>query len=244
MPDETQPDPYCAVCERRLLPGERPIDFVTRDGATVLVCELCKPRAEAAGWLRPDEYEAMRGSAPTRDRRRPRAGALGGLLSRLGAPAEGPQDVGAPASAQPAQAREMTPVPEEELANDPLAPLTAEAQPLPAETGIADALYAFNHSDHRRTVAGLSRTLGPPRATALEIKNGGGLPAIRLTIAWELTWYQWEVGPSGRGHEVRESGKGETIDQLRDADRAWNLLVGTDGTLQQKVAPPPAAAAE
>ncbi len=72
MPDETQPDPYCAVCERRLLPGERPIDFVTRDGATVLVCELCKPRAEAAGWLRPDEYEAMRGSAPTRDRRRPR----------------------------------------------------------------------------------------------------------------------------------------------------------------------------
>ncbi len=138
----------------------------------------------------------------------------------------------------------MTPVPEEDFANDPLAPLPAEAPPLPAETGIPDALYAFNHSDHRRTVAGLSRTLGPPRATALEIKNGGGLPAIRLTIAWELTWYQWEVGPSGRGHEVRESGKGETIDQLRDADRAWNLLVGTDGTLQQKVAPPPVAAAE
>ena len=59
---------------------------------------------------------------------------------------------------------------------------------------------------------------------------------VRLTIAWEITWYQWEVAASGRGHEVRESGKGETIDQLRTPDRAWNLMAATDGTLEEKTA--------
>ena len=204
---------------------------MTRDGAAVGVCELCKPRAEAAGWLRAEEYEATLGSAPARERRRARgSNALGGLLARFGAPPEDrgeePVRSGAPASG---------------YAEDPIAPDPLQATPPPVpvsgETGVPEALYAFNHSDHRRTVAGLSRTLGLPRATALEIKNGEGQPAIRLTIAWELTWYQWEVGPSGRGQEVRESGKGETIDQLRTADRAWNLLVGADGTLQEKVAP-------
>ena len=87
------------------------------------------------------------------------------------------------------------------------------------------------------TVAGLSRTLGPPRATALAIRTPSGSPGARLTVAWELTWYQWEVGPGEAGPEVRESGKGETIDQLRAADRSWNLLVASDGTLEQRVAP-------
>ena len=102
--------------------------------------------------------------------------------------------------------------------------------------GLADALAAFNHTDHRRTVAGLSRTLGEPRATALAVEGPDGHPAARLTVAWELTWYQWEVGASPAGAEVRESGKGETIDQLQPADRAWNLLVAADGTLERRTA--------
>ena len=32
MSDETEVDPSCAVCERRLLPGERLLRFVTREG--------------------------------------------------------------------------------------------------------------------------------------------------------------------------------------------------------------------
>jgi hypothetical protein len=89
MSEETDPDPYCAVCERRLLFGERLLRFVTRDGAEVGVCELCKPRAEAAGWLRPEEFEAAGGNGPARDRRRHRgAQALGGLFSRLSGPAD------------------------------------------------------------------------------------------------------------------------------------------------------------
>ena len=230
MVDEI-PDPTCAVCGRRLLPGERAITFVTRDGETIEVCELCKPRAEAAGWLTPEEAEAAGGATAGRERRRSRgAQVLGGLLARRPQPETdgGPPE---PSAARGAAAAEPPPA-EPDADPDPVdAP-----EPVPTGTTVAEALRAFNRSDHRRTVAGLTRTLGPPRATALVVKGNGSGDTVRLTIAWEITWYQWEVAGSGRGHEVRESGKGETIDQLRTPDRAWNLMAAADGTLEEKTA--------
>jgi hypothetical protein len=230
MVDEI-PDPTCAVCGRRLLPGERAITFVTRDGETIEVCELCKPRAEAAGWLTPEVAEAAGGATAGRERRRSRgAQVLGGLLARRPQPETdgGPPE---PSAARGAAAAEPPPA---ELDADP-DPVDAP-EPVPTGTTVAEALRAFNRSDHRRTVAGLTRTLGPPRATALVVKGNGSGDTVRLTIAWEITWYQWEMAASGRGHEVRESGKGETIDQLRAPDRAWNLMAAADGTLEEKTA--------
>lgn len=221
MLDEPESDPACAVCGRRLLPGERAIEFVTGDGAVVAVCELCKPRAEAAGWLRPEDVAAATASRG-RERRRGRGGGvIGGLLSSWRLPDRG--DGGSAPAAEPDSA-------EPEGARLPAA---VAPDPEPAGTTVADAVAAFNGSDHRRTVAGLTRTLGPPRATAL-VRRGNGGEVVRLTIAWEITWYQWEVARSGRGHEVRESGKGDTIDQLGSADRSWNLMVAVDGTLEEK----------
>jgi hypothetical protein len=219
MPEESPIDSACAVCERRLLPGERAIQFVTGDGTEVDVCELCKPRAEAAGWLRPEEAAMAMGSMTGRERRRPRGSqAFGGLLSRRQVPTGEPEV--RPHSTSMGEEQAETPVARPSIAGP--------------GTTFADALYAFNHSDHRRTVAGLTRTLGDPRASALAIKTRDGSPGVRLTIAWELTWYQWEVAPGDRGHDVRESGKGETIAQLGSADRTWNLMVDSDGTLEQK----------
>jgi len=234
MAEELFVDPICQVCGRRLLPGERPTDYVTRDGAEAIVCELCRPRAEAAGWLRPHEAEAL--GTTGRERRRPRGQMLGGLLSRLPAATNGEsrpdeeeegtggggtrREWGRGGRSRPAPPPEAPPV---ELGDS-------------SGTTLPEALRAFNASNHRRTVAGLSRTLGPPRASGLAVRASSGYPGARLTVAWELTWYQWEVGPGPRGPEVRESGKGETIDQLRAADRTWNLLVGSDGTLEQRSA--------
>ena len=230
MFDEKEPDPSCAVCGRRLLPGERPIAFLTRDGEEVEVCELCKPRAEAAGWIRPEEAAAAGGAPGGRDRRRGRgAQVLGGWISR------GRQAASERSGEREREVAEPAPQPDYEpeqlVAHEP----PPEPSP-PGTTTVADALYAFNHSDHRRTVAGLTRTLGPPRATALVRKGNGDGDVVRLTIAWEITWYQWEVGPGPRGHEVRESGKGDTIDQLGTADRTWNLMAAADGTLEEKTA--------
>jgi len=223
MHGEPEPDPGCAVCGRRLLPGERAIEFVTGDGAEIAVCELCKPRAEAAGWLRPEDVAAARASAG-RERRRGRGGGvIGGLLSSWRLPDRGDGNPARAAEPEAAEAEGSRSVP------------AAAPDPEPAGTTVADAVAAFNRSDHRRTVAGLTRTLGAPRATAL-VRKGNGGETVRLTIAWEITWYQWEVAPAGRGHEVRESGKGDTIDQLGAPDRSWNLMVAVDGTLEEKSA--------
>ncbi|HET6830221.1 MAG TPA: hypothetical protein VFH44_02615 [Solirubrobacterales bacterium] len=224
MQGEPPSDSVCSVCGRGLLPGEQAIEFITRDGQRIQACELCKPRAEAAGWLRPEEMDEH-GASLGRERRRSRgAGMLGGLLSRR--QPEGGEE------AQPRRAAAADPEP---AAGE--APREPDPEPAaaPTATTIADAVTAFNRSDHRRTVAGLTRTLGPPRATAL-IRAGNGVSSVRLTIAWEITWYQWEVVVAGRRHEVRESGKGETIDQLGADDRSWNLMVALDGTLEEKTA--------
>ena len=232
MGDDAIADPTCQVCGRRLLPGERATLYLTRDGAEASVCELCRPRAEAAGWLLPHEAEARGGIG--RERRRPRGQMLGSLLSRLPAAATGEsQATEAPPEEVATRAHSRRPPVERRPAAEP----RATREPAERGTTVADAIAAFNHSNHRRTVAGLTRTLGPPRATALAVRASNGSPGARLTVAWELTWYQWEVGPGAGGPEVRESGKGETIDQLRAPDRAWNLLVGSDGTLEQRVAP-------
>lgn len=245
--------------------------YVTGDRAEVVVCELCRPRAEAAGWLKPEEAALIATSSP-RERRRTRGQMLSGLLARLPASRPDQAESGEPeeAAERPGRAepeaeqpprqrrrppreprRQRQPRPRREEAEPQGEPKPAEEAPAPrAErapaappeepaaaspgTTLPEAVAAFNASDHRRTVRGLTRTLGLPRASGLAIRTSAGHPGARLTVAWELTWYQWEVGPGPNGPEVRESGKGETIDQLRAADRTWNLLADADGTLEQK----------
>jgi hypothetical protein len=241
--DEPIPDPTCQVCGRRLLPGERATAYVTRDGTGATVCELCKPRAEAAGWMHPDEADAIRAGATGRPRRRPRSQVLGGLLSRLPAATNGEgrgtADSSEEEEVEPESPRRRRPGRDRPPAASRAASTGASrTEPAGDSPGISlpEALAAFNASDHRRTVAGLTRTLGAPRASGLAVRTNGGYPGARLTVAWEITWYQWEVAPGPRGPEVRESGKGETIDQLRAADRTWNLMIDADGSLEKRVA--------
>ena len=251
MVEEVVKEANCQVCGRNLLAGERSTTYVTRDGTRAVVCELCKPRAEAAGWMLPEEADQLRARSGGRERRRSRGQVLGGLLAKFPAGNGESGDEQAPEGERrrrPARAeRSQRPSPErppEEDRAPPVRPERVEAAGEAPGTTVPEALGAFNASNHRRTVAGLTRTLGPPRASALAIRASNGLPGARLTVAWELTWYQWEVGPGSGGPEVRESGKGETIDQLGAADRTWNLLVAADGTLEQRSVAPVADAGE
>lgn len=257
----------CAVCGRNLLIGERASLYVSREGHEVDVCELCKARAESAGWMRPDEVAAHGGGEGSRRRRRNRGELLGGLLSRaqrererrrrpptsrdedeqdLGQDEErtdqGEHDRRAEGKARrpggdsggdrpdrgrdrAEGARQGT---QESDARGSQPPRTAPGLDL------EQSLTAFNASESRRTIAGLSRSLGEPRATAIAVRTASGYPGARLTVAWELAWYQWEVGPGKRGPEIRQTAKGETVDQLRAADRNWNLQMAGDGTLARR----------
>ena len=42
----------CAICERTLLMGERPVRFAPNGDDLVEVCQLCQDAAFAAGWSR------------------------------------------------------------------------------------------------------------------------------------------------------------------------------------------------
>jgi hypothetical protein len=89
------------------------------------------------------------------------------------------------------------------------------------------AVERFNESDAARVVSRLNRSLGKPRAS---VGAAAGSPGqARVTVAWELCWYQWSVDPhDGR---VREIGKGETVEQLDRAARHWNASVSPHGAV-------------
>jgi ribosomal protein L34E len=234
--NESASDPTCRICGRNLLPGERPVAFVTREGQEIQVCELCKERAEAAGWLRPEEVARLHDSGHVPERRRQRGQLLGTLLART---AERRERV----SRRPRrEAREE--VTGEELAGErdeaEAGGTTPERRggkierPGAAGPTLEQAIAAFNASKQRRTVAGLNRSLGTARASGLAIRTESGANGARITVAWELSWYQWEIGPGKRGIAIRQARQGSSIDELRAADRTWNLEVADDGALARK----------
>ncbi|HET6999254.1 MAG TPA: hypothetical protein VFI03_11760 [Solirubrobacterales bacterium] len=82
------------------------------------------------------------------------------------------------------------------------------------------AVTRFNASEAARTVAGLTRTLGEPRVSIGAA--AGNAEEARITVAWELTWYQWVVGSGEQDQPVAELARGTEITQLDAAARQWN----------------------
>jgi len=62
---------------------------------------------------------------------------------------------------------------------------------------------------------------------------------MRVTVAWELSWYQWGVDIGDELRPVFELGKGGEIDQLDAAARQWNAVVAEDGRLRLAGEPAP-----
>jgi hypothetical protein len=106
-----------------------------------------------------------------------------------------------------------------------------------ALTPFQRAAIRFNASEPGRTVARLTHTLGVPRASVGAL--AGHPDAVRVTVAWELSWYQWGVDLADEMRPVFELGKGGEVDQLDAAARQWNAVVGKDGRL--RLASEPAA---
>jgi hypothetical protein len=208
-PNGSQPD-ACEACGRTILSGERTREYVSPDGDRHAVCDLCRARVEAAGWTRADRAGAHtapeRREAGGRSRRwlAERAQRVRSRLEEARAPAE----------------ESVAATPEVERRTRPNTP----------ERRLRRALEEFNGSEHRRTVAGLTKSLGQPRVSA--VAHPGAPHDVRLTVAWDLSWYQWEVRLADDPARVRSLAKGSEIGQLENADRAWNARAGEDGRLQ------------
>jgi hypothetical protein len=107
------------------------------------------------------------------------------------------------------------------------------APPIADEDGLTPferAVARFDSSEAGRAVTGLTRTLGVPRAS---VGASAGAPdLVRVTIAWELSWYQWGVDIADELRPVFELGKGSEVDQLDAAAKQWNAVVSADGRLR------------
>ena len=92
------------------------------------------------------------------------------------------------------------------------------------------AVERFNESEQARVVGGLIRSLGQPHASVQSVSAKP--PRVAITVAWELSWYRWEVSDDGEGVTVREVAKGDEVDELTEAAKRWNATVDDDGTVR------------
>jgi hypothetical protein len=215
----------CDVCGRTLLRGEHAEVYID-GGARRSVCELCKSRAVNEGWLREGTVPSYDGGEAASNRR-------GSLLSRLRRrrepPVEPPEPGPPAADTEPAPGARATRAPRKR-ANEPVRERRhVRAVPVGAEQKIASAIEVFNGSEHRRTVAGVARSLGVP---AISIHpNEGHSSLVDIVASWELCWYRYEVDLSDDRPVVRVAAQGYELDELSPREREPNASYDEHGAL-------------
>jgi hypothetical protein len=224
----------CDACGRTILDGERVHSYLSVEGRRE-VCELCAGRTAELGWLPADEEGAE-------ERLRAESTPKPGLLSRLFArPAPPAEKEAAPSPPSP-PSHELDTEPHDVEAGWaepqlPPPPAGAAPAPLPDPAGrgmrprrlqpdlspanrFERAIARFNAGEAGRTVAGLVRTLGAPSVSVGDSAGAGD--EVRVTVAWELTWYQWGVDLGDELRPVHELAKGFEVGEIDAAARQWN----------------------
>ena len=190
-----------------------------RDGReSRIVCALCELDALKRGWLRDGQPD------PPPQPHEPRAG----LIDRLKRPKEERR------TKEPA----ARPVPRHTVGVVRLtgedADLAERARTREAERAeaaaqaVALSIETFNVSAYRRTVQGIARTLGAPRVSLMPL--GGIRPDVVITIAWDISWYQYRVDVEA-DPPVRLEGRGDDVTELALRWRTWNAGLTEDGGL-------------
>jgi hypothetical protein len=82
-----------------------------------------------------------------------------------------------------------------------------------------EAAALFNASDAVRTVDGISRSLGEPKASIVVLP--GQNAEVVITIAWEISWYQYRISP-GSAQPVRLAERGLEPGELDSKLAIWN----------------------
>jgi len=94
------------------------------------------------------------------------------------------------------------------------------------EQAMVEAAEIFNKSAYRRTIAGIAKSLGGARVSFLPLS--GTNKEVVLTIAWDISWYQYRVLFDSQ-QPVRLTERGYELDELDERFRGWNGHLGQDG---------------
>jgi hypothetical protein len=102
------------------------------------------------------------------------------------------------------------------------------------EQQMVEAADIFNASDYRRTVGGIAKSLGEPRASIVPLSGVSG--QLIVTVAWDISWYQYRVTPDS-AQPVRLAERGHELMQLDVGYQRWNARIENDGRLVPRIAP-------
>jgi hypothetical protein len=235
----------CDVCERTMLKGERAEPYLAPGGQRMLVCELCTDRAYAEGWIRESAHDELPAAGRRYEPKR-------SLLTRLrrgrerpaAAPAAGRGERALaslpPPSTPPWAEGDGEPPPEPVQEPDrqftrPKDPRHVRAVPTNAQVKVERAVEIFNESEHTRTIAGIARSLGEPW---VNVTVGNSPSEVSVVVAWELSWYHYNVDLGVEHDPVTLTGKGHELDELESWAREWNATAAGDGRLVLGVGSP------
>jgi hypothetical protein len=223
-----------------MLKGEWAEPYLTPSRERRLVCELCAPHAQREGWIR----ESAAPNAPAQPQRQPERRGLfrrwarrreAGATFAESQPVEQEPENGQ-GRREHVEANGQEPGSEEPVftrlrkrAAGPRKPRHVRAVPTNAQLKIDRALDLFNRSEHPRTIAGIARSLGAPNASALTSEASAA--EVVITVAWELSWYQFTVDLSDPREPVQVRAQGQELGELTDQARSWNLEPDAEGRL-------------
>ena len=102
------------------------------------------------------------------------------------------------------------------------------------EKAMVEAAELFNGSAFRRTVAGIAKSLGEPKASVVPLS--GVNAEVVVTVAWDISWYQYRVTPES-GQPVRLAERGHDPRELEGMFTSWNAKLSPDGKLVPDISP-------
>jgi hypothetical protein len=102
------------------------------------------------------------------------------------------------------------------------------------ELAMVEAAELFNGSAFRRTVAGIAKSLGQPKASIVPLS--GVNSEVVLTVAWEISWYQYRITPDS-GQPVRLAERGHDPRELESMFTGWNARLTPDGRIVPDISP-------
>jgi hypothetical protein len=101
------------------------------------------------------------------------------------------------------------------------------------ELAMVEAADLFNGSQYRRTIGGVAKSLGDPQASIVQLS--GVNSELVVTVAWDISWYQYRVTPDS-AQPVRLAERGHELEELDARYQAWNARVEADGRLVPDIA--------
>ena len=108
-------------------------------------------------------------------------------------------------------------------------PRHVHAVPTLVDHKIEAAIELFNGSEHPRTVAGITRSLGLPDASVHPTSPVAAI--VNLVVCWELCWYRYEVDLSETTPVVRGAGQGYELSELTELEHQVNATADDLGRL-------------